>query len=81
MASADPYDPNDPEKPPQTPRLVKKDESEQPLEPDSEEHVAEQTEGVFRNFAYHMYINESSQTGAETPRMTELISFPNNPLG
>ena len=42
-------DPNDPFDPPQTPRMVLKDsDSGEELTPDTEQHVAEETDGVFR---------------------------------
>ena len=68
--------------PPRTPRLKLKDEAEGPLSPDTEEHVAEQTDGVFRNFVYQMYTRAQSQQDADdTPNMPELTAFPDEPLG
>lgn len=85
MATAggnNPDDPNDPGDPPRTPRLKLKDEAEGPLSPDTEEHVAEQTDGVFRNFVYQMYVtHQSNQDADDTPNMPELTAFPDEPLG
>ena len=68
--------------PPQSPRLV--DRGSSPLTPDTVENVASQTEGVFRNFAYQMYTNDtnlSQEMEATTPALPELTSFTEAPLG
>ena len=68
--------------PPKTPRLLLRSDSHgEPLHPDTEEHVAEQTEAVFRNFSYQMLNNErDSSTLQETPGITELTDFNCEPL-
>lgn len=89
MASADPNDPNDPNDPyipPRTPHLKKIDDEDEPLTPDTEEHVAEQTDAVFRNFVYQMHTHEQEEQAQEgtdlvTPSMPELTAFPGEPLG
>lgn len=84
MASLDPNnggdDPGDGD-PPRTPRLVPIDDAK-PLTPDTEENVAEQTDGVFRNFVYRMYNNERCEQEADdTPNAPELTTFTDEPLG
>ena len=75
--------PDDPGDPPRTPRLKLKEEDLTPLSPDTEENVAEQTDGVFRNFVFNMYTNERSEQDGpdDTPDMPELTAFPDEPLG
>ncbi len=74
---------DDQEDPPRTPRLKLKDEDTEPLCPDTEEHVMEQTDGIFRNFVYQMYTNcqERDSGSDDTPDMPELTAFPEEPFG
>ncbi len=69
--------------PPRTPRLRLREDDLTPLSPDTEENVAEQTDGVFRNFVFNMYTNERSEQDGpdDTPDMPELTAFPDEPLG
>ena len=81
MACLDPNDPNDPFDPPKTPQLVLKDNDGEELTPDTEENVAQQTDGVFRNFVYHMYSNDRSEQDADdTPNLPEITAFRDDPL-
>ena len=84
-APGDPNDPNDPFNkfdPPKTPRFVLKDEESEELSPDTEENVAEQTDGIFRNFVYHMHnqARDSQESGDDTPSLPELTAFTDPPL-
>jgi len=81
MACLDPNDPNDPFDPPKTPQLVLKDKDGEELSPDTEENVADQTDGIFRNFVYHMYsIDRSEQDADDTPNLPEITAFTDDPL-
>ena len=86
MASADPNNPDDNDyydDPPKTPALKLKDEEATPLTPDTEDHVAEQTDGVFRNFVYLMHTNSQDEQTVveETPCSVELTAFHDDPFG
>jgi len=82
MACPGPNDPGDPFTPPKTPRMVLKDDarSEQ-LTPDTEDNVNEQTDGVFRNFVYHMTTMHSSRGAGDGDNgdMPELTAFADQP--
>lgn len=82
---------NDSFDPPKTPRMVlKEDAQEGELSPDTEDNVAEQTDGIFRNFVYHMQTLGRREMGvvvgaergaeAEPTRLPELIAFPDQPM-
>ena len=81
MAGLDPNDPNDPFEPPKTPRMVLKDKDGEELSPDTEENVADQTDGIFRNFVYQMYnLDRSDQDADDTPNIPELTAFTDEPF-
>lgn len=82
MASLDPSDPNDPFEPPRTPRMVLKDDArEDELSPDTEDNVVEQTDGIFRNFVYHLYtIDRTRPEADDSPSLPELVAFADQPL-
>jgi len=83
MACPGPNDPGDPFTPPKTPRMVLKDDAQsQQLSPDTEDNVSEQTDGVFRNFVYHMTTMRSSRGGGDAQDngdMPELTAFADQP--
>jgi hypothetical protein len=88
MASLDPPDPNFPGDrgsdmtPPRTPKLVLKDKDSSPLPPDTEDHVAEQTEGVFVTFVHQMFNHDRCEQEADdTPNVPELTQYPEHPFG
>ena len=78
----DPNDPNDPFDPPKTPRMVLKDKDQaEELTPDTEENVAGQTDGIFRNFVYQMYnMDRDEQEADDTPSVPELTAFADEPF-
>jgi Bcl-2 antagonist/killer family protein len=50
------------------------------LSPDTEDNVADQTDGVFRNFVYHMTVMRNGVSGADdAPDLPELTAFADNP--
>lgn len=59
-----------------------KNEDSEPLTPDTEENVAQQTDSIFRNFVYQMYTcsQETAQDLDNMPDMPELTAFPHEPL-
>ena len=76
-----PNDPSDRFDPPKTPRLVMVEGGEKALHPDTEDNVAEQTDGIFRNFVHQMYDLERMGGEADnTPNMPEITAFPDQPL-
>jgi len=84
MACPGPNDPGDPFTPPKTPRMVLKDDARsEELTPDTEDNVNEQTDGVFRNFVYHMTTMRSSRGGGgdapDNGDMPELTAFADQP--
>ena len=82
MAALDPNDPNDPFDPPRTPRLVLKPcEVDEELNPDSEDNVIEQTDGIFRNFVCQMFNQgRAGQEADDTPSLPELTAFADEPF-
>ena len=85
MASyLDPNDPDDPFDPPKTPRMLLKEDAREELSPDTEDNVAEQTDGIFRNFVYHMHTMERRDGDDNSPEETtdhpELTAFPDQPM-
>jgi len=79
----DPNGPNERFDPPKTPRMVvmiNKDEGN--VQPDTEDNVAEQTDGIFRNFVHQMYDLErgSAEAADNTPHLPEITAFPDPPL-
>jgi len=64
-------DPNDRFDPPKTPRMVLKDDAcDDELSPDTEDNVAEQTDGIFRNFVFNMQTlgrRGAGRVGGATP--------------
>ena len=81
MACPGPSDPSDPFIPPKTPRMFLKDDGRSgQLSPDTEDNVADQTDGVFRNFVYHMTVMRNGVSGADdAPDFPELTAFADNP--
>ena len=82
MACPGPNDPGDPFTPPKTPRMVLKDDAQSQLSPDTEDNVGEQTDGVFRNFVYHMTTMHNSRGGGDdqgSSAMPELTAFADQP--
>lgn len=76
-----PNDPDDPFDPPKTPQMVLKEDAREELTPDTEENVSEQTDGVFRNFIYHMHIIDRSRNEADdSPNLSELTAFADRPM-
>lgn len=58
--------------PPKTPRMVVKDPNS-PLEPDTEENVIHETDGIFRSFVLNMQASEIHNIEADdTPNFSEL---------
>lgn len=51
----DPNDPNEPFESPHTPKMVLKEGAVANLQPDTEDHVASQTDSIFRQFVFHMH--------------------------
>lgn len=79
MASND--DPS--ELPPKSPRLRRTDDEDaEPLMPDTEDNVVEQSESVLRNFMFQTYQRESPEQAAEapTPSLPEITNFTQDPL-
>ena len=72
-------DPNDKFDPPKTPRVVLATDPSQTLNPDTEENVIEETDGIFRNFVYQMQtIEHSNGEPDDTPSFSELTAFPDS---
>ena len=82
MAALDPNDPNDPFDPPRTPRMVlKPSDTGEAMDPDTEENVSEQTDGIFRNFVCAMFNQDrNTQEEDDTPNLPELTAFADEPL-
>lgn len=87
MACLDPNDPDDPFDPPKTPRMVLKEDASEALSPDTEDNVSEQTDGIFRNFVYHMHSIDRGAGGGggggggdDSPSLPELTAFADQPL-
>jgi len=62
--------------------MLKDDARSEQLTPDTEDNVSEQTDGVFRNFVYHMTTMHSSRGGGddqESGDMPELTAFADQP--
>ena len=94
----DPYgggEDDDPFDPPKTPRMVLKEDAQaDELTPDTEDNVAEQTDGIFRNFVFHMQTLggrgggggggdplDAAEGGDAPPRtLPELTAFPDQPM-
>ncbi len=61
--------------------VLKDKDSVEELTPDTEENVAEQTDGIFRNFVYQMYTTErSDQEADDTPSLPEITAFTDEPF-
>lgn len=61
--------------------VLKDGAREDELSPDTEDNVAEQTDGIFRNFVYHLYTIDRSRPDADdSPSLPELVAFADQPL-
>ncbi|XP_013421857.1 bcl-2 homologous antagonist/killer-like [Lingula anatina] len=68
--------------PPPSPKFVPRTDNEEPLTPDTEDHVQEQTEGIFKNFIYQRLQDDQMKNPGdlETPFVPELTNFHDAPL-